>query len=92
MPRNSFVGLAASVREALATPQNFVASSSEDKEALLDLIEPISEPNVTLSGDTESLCGLSCSVSSTFAFGSNCESDLPRLLRYFQIPIAAVNC
>jgi len=53
------VALATAVREALATPQSLIASSPEEKEARLDLIDLIPELNAALVGDVEYLRELS---------------------------------
>ena len=62
MSTNNLVTLVAAVREALATPQSLVASSSEQQEARLDLIDLIPELNAALIGNTEHLRELAWSV------------------------------
>jgi hypothetical protein len=63
MATNSLVSLAAAVREALAKPQSLAASSAEEREARLDLIDLLPELNATLVGDVEYLRELAWSVS-----------------------------
>lgn len=63
MPANSLVALVAAVREALATPQSLKASTSEEQEARLELIDLIPELNAALIGDVEHLRELAWSVS-----------------------------
>lgn len=61
---SDLVALAKAVREALATPQKLIATTSEEQEAHLDLIDLIPELNATLVGDIEYLRELAWSVSS----------------------------
>jgi hypothetical protein len=58
----NLITLVAAVREALATAQSLVASSSEEQEARLDLIDLIPKLNAALVGDTEHLRELAWSV------------------------------
>jgi hypothetical protein len=67
MSKNNLVALVATVREALATPQSLVASSPEEQEARLDLIDLVPELNVALVGDTEHLRELAWSVGYLFS-------------------------
>jgi hypothetical protein len=53
MSTNSLVALAATVRAALATTQSLEASSPEEQEERLDLIDLIPELNTALIGDVE---------------------------------------
>ena len=62
MATNSLVSLAAAVREALAEPQSLSASSAEEQEARLDLIDLLPELNAALVGDIEHLRELAWSV------------------------------
>jgi hypothetical protein len=87
MPTN-LIALVAAVREALATSQSLVASTSAEKEARLDLINLIPELNATLVGDVEHLRELSWSVS----IPPNVPSILTIILQAVHVlPIAAVN-
>jgi hypothetical protein len=62
MSKNNLVALVAAVREALATPQSLIASTSEEQEARLDMTDLIPELNAALVGDTEHLRELAWSV------------------------------
>lgn len=62
MSANSLVSLAAAVRKALASPQSLLASSTEEQEARLDLIDLIPELNAALVGDVEHLREVAWSV------------------------------
>jgi hypothetical protein len=62
MVTNSLVSLAAAVRSALAKPQSLSASSAEEQEARLDLIDLLPELNAALVGDIEYLRELAWSV------------------------------
>ncbi|RFU25236.1 hypothetical protein B7463_g11100, partial [Scytalidium lignicola] len=62
MATNSLVSLAAAVREALATPQALVASTPEELEARLDLIDLIPDLNAALVGNLEHLRELAWSA------------------------------
>ncbi len=66
MATNSLISLAAAVREALAKPQSLSASSLEEQEARLDLIDLLPELNAALVGDIEYLRELAWSVSIAF--------------------------
>lgn len=62
MSTNKLIALAAAVREALATSQSLIASSPEEQEARLELIDLIPELNAALLGDVEHLRELAWSV------------------------------
>ena len=62
MAPSNLVALAAAMREALATPENLIAVSREEKEARLDLIDMIPELNAALVGDSQVLLELAWSV------------------------------
>jgi hypothetical protein len=62
MVTNSLVSLAAAVRSTLAKPQSLSASSAEEQEARLDLIDLLPELNAALVGDIEYLRELAWSV------------------------------
>ncbi|PMD67408.1 S-adenosyl-L-methionine-dependent methyltransferase [Hyaloscypha bicolor E] len=62
MVTNSLVSLAAAVRSALAKPQSLSASSAEEQEARLDLIDLLPELNAVLVGDIEYLRELAWSA------------------------------
>ncbi|CZR70241.1 related to sterigmatocystin 7-O-methyltransferase precursor [Phialocephala subalpina] len=62
MSPSKLVALAAAVREALATPQSLVASSPDEQEARLDLIDLIPELDAALVGDVAHLRELAWSA------------------------------
>ncbi len=90
MSANSLVALVAAVREALATPQSLKASTSEEQEARVELIDLIPELNAALIGDVEHLRELAWSVSAY-----TCLNAIHSLSWSFQavhvLPIAAIN-
>lgn len=63
MSTSKLIALAAAVREALATPESLTASSPEEREARLDLIDLVPELNATLIGNVAYLHELAWSVS-----------------------------
>ena len=58
----NLVALAASIREALASPQTLVAETKEDKDARLDIIDMMPELNRALLGEVHALRELAWSV------------------------------
>jgi hypothetical protein len=66
MASSSLVALAASLKEALASPQSLVATTKEEEDARLDIIDMLPDLKRALVGEFQNLWDLSWGVSIYF--------------------------